>query len=192
MSVSRIIIGLGNPGDQYKKTRHNAGFIAFDYLTEKLGLSWEANKKFKAEVAKHTLADGSLALFVKPQTFMNLSGETANAILSFYKLSPRTLGLIKVKDADLSDILTVVHDDLDIELGKIKVSADSRSAGHNGVQSVIDHLKTKNFTRIRIGIKTEDLKNIPGKNFVLQRFKDEELKILDQTLKNDKNLQNIL
>jgi PTH1 family peptidyl-tRNA hydrolase len=175
----RIIVGLGNPGDKYKITRHNAGFMAVDALANKFGLTWEENKKFKALTAK-----GLDIILVKPQTFMNLSGESVQAILSYYKLMPKSLGIIKKKDADLSEILTVIHDDLDIDLGKFKISTDSRSAGHNGVQSIINHLKTKNFKRIRIGIKTPLKEKIPTEKFVLQKFSEEELvitkKIIEQ------------
>jgi len=183
----KIIVGLGNPGDKYKFTRHNAGFMAVDALAENLDLTWETNKKFKAEVAvappspSQGERGGGLVL-VKPQTFMNLSGESVQAILSYYKLLPKKLGIVKKKDADLSQILTVIHDDLDINLGKYKISTDSRSAGHNGVQSIIDYLKTKNFTRIRIGIKTPLKEKIPGDKFVLQKFGEAEIEIIKKTI----------
>ena len=93
---------------------------------------------------------------------MNNSGQAIQAILSYYKLLPKKLGLIKQKDSNLSDILTIIHDDIDIELGNHKTSVNSRSAGHNGVQSIINHLKTKNFKRIRIGVRTELLNNNSG------------------------------
>ena len=167
----RIIIGLGNPGGKYKNTRHNAGFMAVDAMAEKLGLAWENNKKLKALVIK----DGDLFL-AKPDTFMNNSGQAAQAILSYYKLLPKKLGLIAQKNSDLSDALTVIHDDLDIDLGKYKISTDSRSAGHNGVQSIIDCLKTKNFKRTRIGIKNNKPVEMPAEKYVLQNFNEEEMK----------------
>lgn len=173
----RIIVGLGNPGEQYKNTRHSAGFMAVDALALKLGLKWEINKKFKAETA-----DGFGLILIKPQTFMNNSGFSAAAILSYYKLWPKKLGLLKTANADLSKILTVIHDDLDIEFGKYKISADSRSAGHKGVASVINRLKTKNFRRLRIGIKTSGLKKIPTDKFVLQKFNNEEKNIINRLL----------
>jgi PTH1 family peptidyl-tRNA hydrolase len=173
----KIIIGLGNPGDKYKTTRHNAGFLAVDKFAELHGGIWQVNKKFKAEVCK--LDD---CLLVKPQTYMNESGIAVSAVLSFYKMLPKKIGLIKAKQADLNEVLTVIHDDLDILLGKYKISSDSRSAGHNGVQSIIDNLKTKNFKRIRIGIKTDDLEKIPADKFVLGKFKNNELKIVDEII----------
>ncbi len=155
----QIIAGLGNPGEKYKITRHNVGFMAIDALAEELGLRWKNSKKFKADVAK----DDNIIL-IKPLTFMNDSGSAVSAALAYYKITP--------------DKLTIIHDDLDIELGKYKISVDSRSAGHNGVQSIIDRLKTKNFKRIRIGIKTAELIKIPADKFVLQKFKPEEKKII--------------
>lgn len=165
----RIIIGLGNKDEKYSQTRHNAGFMAVDALARELGLAWETNKKFNALVAK--MPD---LLLVKPQNYMNNSGESAQAILNFYKISPT--------DASLPDILTVVHDDLDIGLGKIKISADSRSAGHNGVQSIIDRIGTKNFKRVRIGIKTEMASVVPTEKFVLEKFRKEEMEIIKKLL----------
>jgi len=165
----RLIIGLGNPGEKYKNTRHNVGFMAIDFLISQKGLSWQTNKKFNAEMCKT-----ENTIYLKPLTYMNNSGQSVRAAMSYYKLLPKKLIIFNEKNSDLSDVLTVIHDDLDIELGKIKESVDSRSAGHNGVQSVINHLKTKNFKRIRIGIKNEKPANIPGAKFVLQKFNQEE------------------
>jgi PTH1 family peptidyl-tRNA hydrolase len=176
-----IIIGLGNPGQEYENTRHNAGFMLVDKLVAEAGASWTENKKFKALIAE---AGG--IIFVKPQTFMNLSGESVAAILSYYKLLPKTLGILKSKDADLSEILTVAHDDIDIELGKYKISTDSRSAGHRGVQSIIDRLKTKNFKRIRIGVKSEAHGRIPTEKFVLMRFSEEEKEKINKIISDIK------
>ncbi len=173
----KVIIGLGNPGEQYKLTRHNAGFMAVDALAERLGLVWETNKKFKAETAK-----GQNLILIKPQDFMNNSGFSVSAVFQYYKLLPKKLGIIKIKNADLSNTLTVIHDDLDIELGKYKISVDSRSAGHRGVESIINHLKTKNFKRIRIGIKTPHLEKIPADKFVLQKLNDEEKNIIHRLI----------
>lgn len=170
----KIIVGLGNPGSKYSQTRHNVGFMVVDAFAQKNNLKWEANKKLKAEIIK----DGN-TLLIKPQTFMNLSGEAVQAVLSYYKLLPKKLGLIQKKDSDLSDTLTVIHDDLDIEFGNYKTSINSRSAGHRGVQSIINHLKTKKFQRIRIGIRNESLKNIPPDKFVLQKFNNEEMKTIE-------------
>lgn len=160
----RIIVGLGNPGEQYRNTRHNIGWLALDNI---LGdVNWHEDKKFRALVHK----DGDL-VFVKPLTFVNNSGETVQKVLNYYKLLPRTLGLISKKDSDLNGVLTVIHDDLDLNFSDSRIANDSGSAGHRGVQSIIDHLKTKKFTRLRLGIKNDLLKtSIPPEKFVLQPF----------------------
>ncbi|PKM91593.1 aminoacyl-tRNA hydrolase [Candidatus Falkowbacteria bacterium HGW-Falkowbacteria-1] len=176
----KIIIALGNPGKEYEKTRHNVGFLFFDFLLGE-NISWEYNKKFNADVY---FKDNTY--FIKPRTFMNNSGVSLRAFMDYYKLLPKKMGLFSVKDLDLSEVLTVVHDDLDIDFGKHKVSLNSSSAGHNGVQSIINHLKTKNFKRIRIGIKNEFKKNIPAEKFVLQRFSGEESEELDNVFKSIK------
>ena len=170
IKIMHIIVGLGNPGEQYKNTRHNTGFMAVNALALKLGLNWQANKKFKAETAY-----SQELILIKPQDFMNNSGFSVVAVLSYYKL-------LQPDNAELSKILTVIHDDLDIEFSKYKISLDSRSAGHKGVESIINRLKTKNFRRVRIGIKTPELKKIPTDKFVLQKFSNEEKNIINQLI----------
>lgn len=168
----RIIVCLGNPGDQYKNSRHNAAWLLVDNL---LGdVKWQENKKFSAL----TYQDGDF-LFIKPQTFMNESGRSVQSVLNYYKLLPLSFGLLKKKDSDLNDCLTVIHDDLDLDFGSYKIATDSTSAGNRGVQSIINYLKTKRFTRLRIGIKNELLRTkIPPEKFVLQNFSSEERKKL--------------
>lgn len=171
----KIIVGLGNPGEKYNNTRHNIGFAALDDQIKKLGLNWSSSKKFNSDIIK----DGK-TIYVKPKTFMNNSGLAVEAIMSFYKLLPKKMGLIKEKNSDLTGVLTVIHDDLDLPLGKSKVSTNSRAAGHNGVQSIINHLKTKNFTRLRLGIDTKRPEQMAGKDFVLGKFRKEEEEIVNQ------------
>ena len=173
----KIIVGLGNPGEQYEKTRHNAGFIALDLLVG--DVKWQLNKKFQALVY-----ETPEAFYVKPQTYMNNSGRSVRAIMDYYGLLPKKLGVFKIKNTDLSEVLMVIHDDLDIEFGKYKIATDSRSAGHNGVQSIIDHLQTKNFKRVRLGIKTELKEKMPTDKFVLGRFNAEELKTIRALILN--------
>jgi len=181
----RIIVGLGNPGEQYKNTRHNVGWLALDNL---LGnAKWSENKKFNVLIHE----DGEF-LFVKPLTFMNESGQAVQKILNYYKLLPKKLGLIKKSEADLNEILTVIHDDLDLNFGDYKIATDSGSAGHRGVQSIIDYLKTKKFQRLRIGVKNELLKtHIPPDKFVLSPFRSEEQEKLKEIFAklNIKNLK---
>ncbi|MFH0891166.1 MAG: aminoacyl-tRNA hydrolase [Candidatus Falkowbacteria bacterium] len=171
----KIIIGLGNPGKEYENTRHNAGFAAVDAWAKKQGFNWTVNKKFNAAVA----GNGDL-LLIKPLTYMNNSGQAAQAAMAYYKLLPKTLGLLRQKSADLSETLTVIHDDLDIALGDYKISVNSRSAGHRGVESIINHLKTKNFKRIRIGVKNDKPEQMPTEKYVLGHFSAAESMIISK------------
>jgi len=172
VNYMKIIVGLGNPGEKYKSTRHNIGFMVVDALAKKLNLNWEKNKNLKAETVKF-----DDVLLVKPQTFMNLSGESVKAVLSYYKSPSTSWG-----EVPIAHDLVVVHDDLDIDFEKYKISTDSRAAGHNGVQSIIDQLGTKNFTRYRIGIRNPRKEKVPTEKFVLEKFKPEELKIIKELL----------
>jgi PTH1 family peptidyl-tRNA hydrolase len=175
--MKKIIVGLGNPGKEYDNTRHNLGFQLVDKLALAASAEWKENKKFQA-----LIAEAGNSVFIKPLTYMNKSGESVAGYMSYYKLLPKTLGVFKNKDANLSQNLIVAHDDLDLEFGKWKISTDSRSGGHRGVQSIIDHLKTKNFTRIRLGINSEKRKVIPTDKFVLMHFDDSEKSIIEKTL----------
>lgn len=171
----KIIVGLGNPGEQYARSRHNIGWLILDSI---LGdVKWTLNKKWNALVYEQ---GGDL--YLKPQTFMNNSGMAVRAALDYYHLLPKKLKLFSTKDADLSDTLIVIHDDLDIDLSKMKVAVGSRSAGHNGVQSIINYTKTLNFKRLRVGVRTEEREHIPADKFVLGRFKAEELKQIERLL----------
>lgn len=150
----KIIIGLGNPGEKYAGTRHNVGFEMIEAFGKKYDFPiFTLEKKFNAEISKE-----KETILVKPQTFMNTSGEAVRSILDFYKLTPEDI--------------VVIHDDLDIDLGEFKIATDSRSAGHNGVQNIIEKLGTQKFTRIRIGIGKNE--NMPSENYVLQKFSEEE------------------
>ncbi len=173
-----IIVGLGNPGKEYQYTRHNFGFLAVDGLAKELDLDWKFQKKFNSLIAK-----GQDFFLIKPLTFMNRSGEAVEAFLSYYKLLPRKFGLIKKNNSDLSAFLTVVHDDLDIEFGKYKISVNSRSAGHKGVQSIIDCLGTKNFKRVRFGIKPTSVSRLPIEKYVLSRFDHKEKQVVNRVIK---------
>jgi PTH1 family peptidyl-tRNA hydrolase len=171
----KLIVGLGNPGEIYAKNRHNVGFMMMDKLREEWNFpEFKFSKKFDAEISEDNLKlkiKNHKILLVKPQTFMNCSGEAVKKIMKFYKSKP----------ADL----IVIHDDLDIDLGKHKISTDSSAAGHNGVQSIIDSLGTKNFKRLRIGIEGTQLRQkrkIPGDEFVLKNFTTEEFKVIKKIL----------
>lgn len=169
----KVIVGLGNYEDKYLKTRHNAGFLALDQIIP--NATWKEEKKFKALIYEE-----NNIIFVKPLTFMNKSGEAVAKLLNYYNLIPKKLGILKKKDSDLTDTLTVISDDLDIEFGKMKVCTNSGSGGQKGVQSIIDTLKTKNFRRVKIGITTELKEKCGGEKFVLNNFSQEELTQLKQ------------
>jgi PTH1 family peptidyl-tRNA hydrolase len=173
-----IITALGNPGEKFKNTRHNAGFMLLDKIVSDKGLSWKEKSKWQCNIA-----EDSEYLYVKPTTYMNNSGESVRKIIDYYKLLPKKLGLIAVKNYNLSGNLTVVHDEVDLPFGKYKISNNSRSAGHRGVESIIKHLKTKNFRRLRIGVMGEKPKQMPLKNYVLSHFTKEELNTIDNIFK---------
>lgn len=156
----QIIIALGNPGTKYEKNRHNAGWLAADFILKGMQDISE-QEKFKSIIKEARFENGK-ALFVYPQTFMNASGEAVQELLSFYKLAAK-------------DIL-VLHDEVDLPLGTIKFTENSGSAGHNGIKSLIDSLGTQEFRRIRIGVETRTDKSIPPtEDFVLQNFSAEEI-----------------
>ena len=183
----QIIIGLGNPGEKYALTRHNTGWLALDRLAG--AGDWRVEKKFNA-----LIKESGGYLYLKPLTYMNNSGDSAYQALRYYHLLTRQFGYLLKKDQDLRQTLAVIHDDLDLALGAWKISVDSRSGGHKGIQSLITCLKTQHFTRLRLGIKTETLHNpLPADKFVLQKFSAEELEILNKTLEPGLNkLQEML
>lgn len=162
----RLVVGLGNPGKKYMHTRHNAGFMAVDFLRKKLDASkFKLNKKLNAEVSEAKLGREKIIL-AKPLTFMNNSGESVFKIMSFYKIEPEKL--------------LVFHDDMDLELGILRESKGRGSAGHNGVQSIINILGTNEFVRLRIGIgRSQD---IPPEAYVLKKFEASELKTIKKVL----------
>jgi peptidyl-tRNA hydrolase, PTH1 family len=164
----KVVIGLGNPGNEYEATRHNAGFLFLDTLKA----SWKfpefvPEKKFVSLVSAG-IRDDEKTLLVKPVTFMNRSGEAVVALFNFFKLTP----------ADI----TVVHDDLDLALGTWKVAESSGAAGHNGVSDIIERLGTKEFRRIRIGIGRPEDDRDPA-DYVLSRFTPEEEQKLPEIFK---------
>lgn len=152
----KLIVGLGNPGVEYSKNRHNTGFIIANEIAAKNSLSWENSSKFDAEIAV-----SKDFILVKPQTYMNKSGEAVSKILNFYKI-------------DIEDLL-VIHDDVDLQFGEIKKQLGASSAGHKGVESIIEKLSSQEFWRIRVGVgRPEDI-NIPTEDWVLQNFSDGQL-----------------
>ena len=165
----KLIIGLGNPGKQYETTRHNAGFLAVDFLREHFDFEkFHRETRFNAELAIGTLGKEK-CLLVKPDTFMNRSGSTVRSLLDFYKLTPKDI--------------VVLHDDLDIAPGTLKTTPSSRAAGHNGVQNIIDEIGTQDFFRIRLGIgRPQAIAGTcsPLHAYVLSPFSDAELSVLQE------------
>ena len=161
----KLIAGLGNIGDKYCFTRHNAGFTAVDKLASEYLLKFKEEPKFKCYMIKFKHFNEDIIL-VKPATFMNLSGESVRALIDYYKI-------------DIKDIL-IVYDDLSLDLGKIRFRAAGSDGGHNGIKSIIMHLGTNQFARLKIGIGPQP--DIPSENFVLQNFSQEQLFELKRVL----------
>lgn len=157
----RLIVGLGNPGKEYERTRHNVGFMVLDRLAARVGASWRKEKEWKAEVARH---DG--ILFCKPTSFMNLSGKPVSTVAHFYKIAPGEM--------------LVVYDDVALPVGKLRFRADGSAGGHNGIKSIVEHLGTQAVPRLRLGIGASD----PGEmvSHVLGRFSPAELPALEEGL----------
>lgn len=145
----KLIAGLGNPGREYERTPHNAGFRALDALCASLGGSWKAEPKWKALVARVSDPAAGSLLLVKPQTFMNLSGESLAPAMAFYKIPP----------ADL----VVVLDEVNLEPGRVRVRPSGSAGGHNGLKSVAQLLGTQAFARVRIGVGRG---HVPGRDLV--------------------------
>jgi PTH1 family peptidyl-tRNA hydrolase len=166
-----LIVGLGNPGAEYAKTRHNAGFLLVEKLAAKWKTDWTNERKFNARIAKAE-CNGRKVLLCKPQTFMNLSGETVGALKDFYQ--PPLSALI------------VAMDDADLPLGEIRLRASGSSGGHHGLESIEQHLASREFARLRIGIGRKDgSRGIT--NYVLGKFDPAENEFLEKVLKRASN-----
>lgn len=183
-----IIVGLGNPGKKYEKTRHNVGFMALDLLRHDLHApEFKLNEKFNAEItlvdnlannritdnpATNRVADStavSKVILLKPQTYMNESGKAVSTIADYYKIAVR-------------DIL-VIYDDIDLPIGTIRIGQFDSSAGHKGVQSIINYLKSNEFIRFRVGIKNSQADKQSAEKFVLQKFDLLEKKKINEAMK---------
>ena len=171
----KVIVGLGNPGKKYENTRHNVGFLAMDRIVNKMAkrdikIVFKLDKKFEAETAKVKLGSEDIVL-VKPQTFMNLSGKAVKKIVDFYKI-------------DTEKDLIVVYDDVDIPLGKTRIRSEGSSAGHKGLQSIIDELGTDRFIRVRIGIGRPSNELVKIEDWVLHALTDVEKELLFSTIED--------
>ena len=161
----KLIAGLGNPGDRYSSTRHNIGFMVIDALGSRHGIRVNNNKK-KSLTGSGIIAEKKV-IMAKPQTFMNLTGEALGPLFSFL-------------DIEVTDVI-VVHDDLDLDFGRIKIKSGGGHGGHNGIRSIISHFGDKNFVRVRVGIGKPP-KGWDISRYVLNPFSAEEKKDLDVLL----------
>ena len=158
----KLIAGLGNVGEQYLFTRHNIGFMVLDKWASNDNFSFKEERKLKCFVAKQ----GDI-IFIKPTTFMNLSGEAVRAVMDYYKI-------------DIKDIL-IIYDDISLDLGKIRFRANGSDGGHNGIKSVIKHVGSQNFDRLKIGIGPQP--NVASEQYVLQNFPQSDFEKLKAVLK---------
>ena len=173
----KIVIGLGNIGEEYKNTRHNFGFMCLDYLSEKY--NFRIDKKLKKSMIGEKIINGEKVIFVKPQTYMNLSGDSVIEILNWYK-------------EDISNVI-VLYDDIDIDFENIRYRESGSPGSHNGMKDIVNKLKTKDICRIRLGIGNLKHENQDIVNFVLERFSKEEEKKLNVVFEEvDKKIKEFL
>ncbi len=177
-----LITGLGNPGREYENTPHNAGFTFVNSLRESLLKNphlqvseWENEEKlFNSEVCKIKRGGELIGILQKPLTYMNRSGVAVQLLMKKFDI----------------DIFVLAHDDLDIELGEYKIQEGKSPKGHNGILSVENALSSKDFTRVRIGIENRSNHNIPGEDYVLQKYSGKELEVLENTIQE--SISNLL
>ena len=165
-----LIVGLGNPEEEYARTRHNMGFDVINKLSKKLSIKVNKNK-FNSLYGTGTI-NGEKIVLVKPQTYMNLSGEAVRDFKNFYKVSQENI--------------IIIHDDLDIEPGIIKIRKKGGPGTHNGMKSVVHEIQTEEFPRIRIGIGNPEYKN-DLLNYILTKIPEEEYIVLEGAIKNAAN-----
>ncbi len=158
-----LIVGLGNPGKQYEETRHNIGFMVLDRLAAATSTTFQSTPKWQCHLAK---IPGSGTLLLKPQTFMNLSGRSIRQVLSFHKWTPEQM--------------LVIYDDASLPLGTLRFREKGSAGGHNGIKSIIEHLGTDGFPRLKVGIGGSQPGNMVG--HVLGKFSPDERPVLENTL----------
>lgn len=166
----KLIVGLGNPGKEYEKTRHNVGFMVLDKIAEKYQVAF-SKTKFQGLFGEITLK-GEKIILLKPQKYMNLSGEVIAEFLHFYKIT--------------NNDLLVFHDDLDLPTGKIRIRPKGSSGGHNGLKDIERNIGTQEYSRVKIGIAND--KNIDTKDYVLGRFSSSELDTINDCVETCVNI----
>lgn len=160
--ITHLIVGLGNPGKDYVFTRHNTGFLALDYLSDILSVKINRSK-FKALTAEAIIGEARV-LLMQPQTFMNNSGEAVIEAVNFYKIKPENV--------------IVIFDDISLPVGKMRIRKNGSAGGHNGIKSIIAHLGTDTFPRIKVGVGEKPRKEMDLADWVLSRFGNDEQKVL--------------
>ena len=163
----KLIVGLGNPGLKYKNTKHNVGFDCLDFYAKKHNLKFKKENKFSGE----SLKLGNI-IMLKPHTFMNLSGNSLSKIMRFY-------------DVQIENVI-IIFDDLSMPIGKIRLREKGSAGGHNGVKSIIEHLGTNEFKRIKIGIDQNPM--IDAKDYVLNKFSKQDRKIINESVETVSNI----
>lgn len=162
----KLIVGLGNPGPEYAETRHNAGFLALDFLAEHFELPpFRLAAKHKAQLSEGDI-HGERVLLAKPQTFMNLSGQAVRSLVQFFKISLENL--------------VVIYDDVAIPQGHLRLRPNGSAGGHNGMKSIIQELGTQEFPRLRLGLGTEKPIQMPLEDFVLGRMTKKEMGLMKE------------
>lgn len=165
-NMVKMIVGLGNPGSKYEKTKHNIGFMAIDNIVKNLDVTFTDDKNFKAQIGS-TFINHEKVYFVKPTTFMNNSGISVKALLTYYNI-------------DITDLI-VIYDDLDMEVSKLRLRSKGSAGGHNGIKSIIAHIGTQEFNRIKVGIG-RPLKGMTVINHVMGQFNTEDNIAISLTL----------
>jgi PTH1 family peptidyl-tRNA hydrolase len=162
-----LIVGLGNPGEKYAATRHNAGFMLLDSLSRRYGISF--SNKDDASIGKGLIA-GNNAVLLKPLTYMNLSGRAVRKALAKFNL---------IRDGEILNLI-VIHDDLDLYPGVVRIRRGGASGGHKGIDSIINEAGSRDFVRIKIGIGRDSM--VPAEDYVLRRFSPEEKKLIEEAM----------
>lgn len=168
----KLIAGLGNPGKKYDQTKHNTGFMALDHYLNKNNLDLDKDK-FEGLWTKQKI-NGEDVIFLEPQTFMNDSGKSIAQVANFFKIAP--------------EYILVIHDDMDMPIGKIRIRANGKSGGHNGIKSIMACLGTNNFNRLKIGIRHPRKESVVS--WVLSPFNDEQQKLMDAAFDVSENIIN--
>lgn len=164
----QLIVGLGNPGAKYSKTRHNVGFDVLDQLSKRWQVPLSEQRRYQGEFGEGFAAPGQKVRLLKPTTYMNRSGQSVRAVVDWFKLSPQSV--------------FVIYDDMDLPLGRLRLRLSGSAGGHNGIKSLIAHLGTQEFPRLRIGIGAPKGADGEVVSHVLGKFSPTEAKVLEEIL----------